>query len=103
MACLACGRSFTPGGRRRFCSDACRAAAYRRRRAGDTLAIAVPATTSRMSITVYECDGCGERVVGEQRCPECSTSMRRVGIGGACPGCDAAITISELLGRGPGP
>ena len=30
-ACPACGRPFTPAGRRRWCSDACRQAAWRRR------------------------------------------------------------------------
>jgi hypothetical protein len=98
MACLACGGAFPPSGRRRFCSDACRSAAFRRRRGGYPPAIVVPAAASRTSITVYECDGCGERAVGGQRCPGCFTFMRRVGIGGACPGCDEPITVAELVG-----
>lgn len=97
MACPVCGRSFTPGGRRRFCSDACRAAAFRRRRgAGRT--VVLPAAVSRASVSVYECDGCGEHAVGRQRCDGCHAFMRRVGIGGACPGCDEAITVAELTG-----
>lgn len=97
MACPVCGRALTPGGRRRFCSDACRAAAFRRRR-GAGRPVAVPAAVSRVPITVYECDACGERAVGRQRCDGCSTFMRRVGIGGACPCCDEAITVTELTG-----
>ena len=61
--------------------------------------MAVPATAARMPMTVYECDGCGARAVGEQRCAECSTFMRRVGIGGACPCCDEAITVADLIGQ----
>src|SRR5580658_4597018 len=33
MACPVCGSPFEPRGRRRHCSDACRAAAWRRRHA----------------------------------------------------------------------
>ena len=102
MACPVCGRAFTPGGRRRFCSDACRATAFRRRRGGDPPVIVVPATVPRVPVTVYECDACGERAIGRQRCDGCSTFMRRVGIGGACPGCDEAITVRELLGPDTG-
>jgi len=98
MACPACGGAFPPSGRRRFCSDACRAAAFRRRRGGDPPAIVVPAAASRVPMTVYECDGCGSRIVGQQRCPECARFMRRAGIGGACPCCDEAITVAELMG-----
>ena len=98
MACPVCGRAFTPGGRRRFCSDACRAAAYRRRHTAVRPDIIVPAAASRVPMTVYECDGCGCRAVGQQRCPGCTRFMRRVGIGGACPCCDEAITVAELVG-----
>ena len=97
MACPVCGSAFVPVGRRRFCSGACRAAAWRRRHARPI--VAVPTGRSRVPMTVYECDGCGVRVVGEQRCEACSTFMRRVGLGGACPGCDEPVTVADLLGQ----
>jgi len=97
MACPVCGAAFVPVGRRRFCSDACRAAAHRRRHARPI--VAVPAGRSRVPMTVYACNGCGVRAVGEQRCDDCSTFMRRVGPGGACPGCDEPVTVAELLGQ----
>jgi len=100
MACAACGRACTPSGRRRFCSDACRAAAYRRRHGPASPVVAVPAGTSRMPMTVHECDGCGARAVGVQRCADCSAFMRRVGSGGVCPSCDEAVTVEELVGPG---
>ena len=98
MVCALCGDPFIPVGRQRFCDDACRAAAYRRRRAAPRPLVAIPARARRMPITVYECDGCGSRAVGEQRCPGCSRFMRRLGIGGACPACDEPITVAELIG-----
>lgn len=97
IACLICDQRFTPSGRRRFCSGACRAAAYRRRRDFGNATIVVPAHRPRRPITVYECDNCGNRALGEQRCDHCSTSMRRVGIGGTCPACDDPVAITELV------
>ena len=98
MACPVCGSPFTPSGRQRYCSDACRAAAHRRRLMAARPVVVVPAAAGRVPMTVYECDACGSRAVGGQRCPDCSTFMRRVGVGGACPGCDEAVTIAELTG-----
>ena len=103
MACPVCGRPFTPGGRRRFCSDACRAAAWRRRHGPTRPVVVVPPGTSRVPLTVYECDACGTRAVGEQRCTDCSTFMHRVGIGGTCPSYDEAVAVVELIGLEVGP
>ena len=97
MTCPICQHPFTPSGRRKFCSDACRAAAYRRRRDAARSPIVVPRAQPRRPITVYECDTCGARAVGEQRCADCATFMRRVGIGGHCPSCSDPIAINELL------
>ena len=97
ITCPVCQHTFNPSGRRRFCSDACRAAAYRRRRDAAQPSIVVPRANPRRPITVYECDTCGARALGEQRCDECSTFMRRVGIGGHCPSCDEPVAVAELL------
>ncbi len=99
ITCPVCQHPFHPNGRRRFCSDACRAAAYRRRRDAPQPSIVVPRANPRRPITVYECDSCGTRALGEQRCDECSTFMRRVGIGGHCPNCDEPVAIAELLNQ----
>lgn len=99
MDCPVCKQTFTPSGRRRYCSDACRAAAYRRRRDEPGPVVTVPRARPRKPITVYECDACGLRSLGEQRCPECSTFMRKLGIGGECPHCDEPVAVIELVGE----
>jgi hypothetical protein len=68
-----------------------------RRRDAHKAPIVIPKARPRRPITVYECDSCGERALGEQRCETCSTFMRRIGIGGSCPACDAPVAIYELV------
>ncbi len=98
MACPVCATTFTPSGRRRYCSDACRVAAHRRRHHEPAPPPPpLPPRGQRKARTVYECDTCGARALGEQRCDECSTFMTRVGVGGLCPSCDHPHTIDELL------
>jgi hypothetical protein len=97
MTCPICQRSFTPLGRQKYCSDARKAAAYRRRRDATRPALTVPRARPRRPITVYECDNCGQRALGEQRCPDCHTFMRKVGLGGECPHCAEAVAVTELL------
>jgi hypothetical protein len=97
MTCPLCQKVFTPLGRQKYCSDACRAAAYRRRRDANRPAVTVPKTQPRRPITIYECDTCGTRALGEQYCGDCSTFMRKIGLGGECPSCGEPIAITELL------
>jgi hypothetical protein len=101
-ACPACQRPFTPAGRRRYCSGACRALAYRRRRDAAQAAIVIPQARPRRPGTVYECGSCGHRALGNQRCDQCGTFMRRAGTGGCCPACDEPVTIAELTGQEAG-
>jgi hypothetical protein len=99
--CAACGHGFRPVGRRRFCSDACRQAAFRRRHlAGQALAPLQPGRGARAT-TVYECPACGARLLGEQRCPDCGVFCRRVGPGGSCPHCDEPVAIADLVPSDP--
>jgi hypothetical protein len=81
---------------------ACRALAYRRRRAAAQAAIVIPDPRPRRPGTVYECGNCGHRALGNQRCDQCGTFMRRAGTGGCCPACDEPITITELTGQEAG-
>ena len=47
--------------------------------------------------TVYACNECGERYLGERRCPDCGLWMQRLGVGGHCSECDHAVLVAELL------
>ena len=98
MPCPVCGTEFTPAGKRIYCSDRCRVAGHRRRQHAEQRPPLVipPAATSQRDITVYECDTCQTRQLGQQRC-ECGLFMRKLGPGGHCPTCDEPHTIAELL------
>jgi len=61
--------------------------------------VVIPAARPEGPITAYECDCCGERGLGDQRCGSCGTFMCRVGIGGCCRSCDEPITVKELVGE----
>ena len=98
MTCPACGSGFTPSGRRCYCSDTCRAAAWRRRHQPAPATLVIPPTMSRAAVTVYQCPSCDARYVQAQRCDECGIFARRVGLGGHCPNCDEAVTVDELVG-----
>ncbi len=99
MTCPVCQHAFVPVGRQKFCSDACRAAAYRRRRNARPASLVMPKSQPRRPITVYECDTCNARALGEQRCETCNTWMRRVGLGGNYPCCDEPVAVAELVGQ----
>lgn len=97
MPCPVCGRHFTAAGRQRFCGDSCRKTAWRRRHQRPASPVVVPAPgRPRRPITVYECDSCGTRALGDQRCDDCGAFGRRVGLGGLCPRCDDPVAFSEL-------
>jgi hypothetical protein len=100
--CSICGRYFEPSGRRRHCSDACRQAAWRRRHAQQVPEPPVPPKGRRREMTVYACDSCGAREIGVQRCDDCRSFMRAVGVGGYCPCCGDPVAISELMKGGGG-
>ena len=102
IPCPVCATPFAPVGKRIYCSDTCRVAGHRRRRrvGHDPTPVTVPAPSaaSRRAVTVYECDTCEIRLLGEQRC-QCGLFMRKLGPGGRCPSYDDIHTINELLGR----
>jgi len=99
VICPVCQQSFARQGKRQWCSGACKAAAWRRRRQAQPPRIVLPPAHPRRPITVYECEGCGARAVGLQRCEECGTFMRKLGLGGPCPHCDEPVAVTELLDR----
>jgi len=96
MTCPVCQHPFTPAGRQRYCGSPCRKTAFRRRHQDPPGPLAVPAARPRRERTVYECSQCGERLLGEQRCPDCGTFARKIGPGGSCPHCDEPVAITDL-------
>jgi hypothetical protein len=92
IACPQCGRSFIPKGRQRYCDTPCQQTAWRRRRAAPKAPLLIVVKAS----TVYECDGCGNRYLGTQRCPDCNTFARKIGPGGCCPNCDEPIALADI-------
>ncbi len=90
--CPVCAAAFTPSGRRRYCSDACKQHAWRQRQA-------VPITPRRVAPidTVYVCDECDIRYLGERRCPDCNRFTRKLGPGGPCPNCDEPVALNDII------
>jgi hypothetical protein len=92
-----------PSPRARYCSEACKQRAYRLRQADRTS----PNLTARtqelkrlrtlVAHTLYECPTCGERYLGERRCPDCHRFCRALGLGGVCPHCDELLLLTDLL------
>lgn len=97
-ACAACAGPLPTGRTRTTCSDACRQALWRRRHQTPLTQPTVPAGQPRRPHTIYACEDCGTRTLGDQRCEDCGTFMHRVGPGGLCPCCDEPVTVDELLG-----
>jgi len=102
-ACPACGGT-PPSTRSVYCKAACKQLAYRLRRR--TLHSTVDPAFLRQELlrrrllvahTVYECQRCGERFLGERRCGDCNVYARSIGLGGSCPDCETVILLADLL------
>ena len=88
-----------------YCSPACKQRCYRARRASPHLAkvdthASKRVRTDRVAHSVFECSSCGERFVGQRRCPDCNLFLANLGLGGACVHCDEPLLLTELLGDG---
>ena len=101
-------RNLLSSARARYCSGRCRMRAFRERRLLASSRQVVAELTPRPPVgaCVYECTRCGERFLGERRCPECHLFNRNLGLGGVCADCDHPIVLAELLpalttSRGP--
>lgn len=102
-ACPVCDRPL-PSPRATYCTDACRQRAFRLRHAvlatidQDQLRAELRRRGGLVAHRLYECGRCGERLVGERRCPDCNVFGRAIGLGGRCSECDAPLLLTDLLG-----
>ncbi len=94
--CPICQQELHGGRARRWCSPACRQAAYRRRITAPAPLTPLPAARSRRDGAVYLCPECDTRLLGQQRCPDCNTFAVRLGPGGPCPHCDEPVAVTDL-------
>jgi hypothetical protein len=102
-ACPVCATAFIPVRRQRYCTSACRQAAWRARHPDPRPAVVIAPTTHRRSITVYQCPECDTRQLGQQWCHDCKRPSVRVDLGGLCPHCDEPVAISDILDQHPTP
>jgi hypothetical protein len=98
--CPVCQATFTPVRRQRYCTPACRQAAWRTRHPDPAPEPPITATTriARRANTVYQCPDCDGRYLGRQWCHDCNKPCTRLGPGGSCPHCDEPVTITDLIG-----
>jgi predicted amidophosphoribosyltransferase len=94
--CPACGQQFTRTGRRIWCSDACKQAAWRRRHP-PAAPPQLPPSQHRRDHTIYQCGECGQRQTGRQWCQDCNRPCQRIGPGGDCPACGEPVALSDLI------
>jgi hypothetical protein len=100
--CLVC--ELPAQGRSAYCSDAHRVMAFRLRHrqeldlGPDALQAELCRRRQLVAHTVYVCDDCGERYLGQQSCDQCHRFCRAAGLGGLCPGCDQPVLVTDLLG-----
>jgi hypothetical protein len=101
--CPVCAAPFTPIRRQKYCSPACRQAAWRTRHPADT----PPPTTvpdpraRRRDTTVYQCPECDTRYFSRQWCDDCNRPCLRLDHGGLCPHCSEPVTVSDLTDQHP--
>jgi hypothetical protein len=93
--CQFCGNVYEAVRPGSYCGDKCRQAAFRARRRRPVLPL--PPPRSRTFDVLYECGGCGERLLNEQRCPSCNRFCRRLGLAVICSSCDEPTPLFELL------
>lgn len=97
VSCLVCVEPLPPGRKsRRYCSDACRQAAWRRRHEDSREPPALQPREPRRPVSVYICPKCETRYLGEQYCPDCHDFCEGAGVGGYCPCCDQPVGYREL-------
>ena len=97
-ACPVCATGFTPIHRQRYCSPACRQAAWRARHTNPAPqpATVIPPRTPRRANSVYHCPECDTLHLGQQWCHDCNRPCVRIDFGAPCPHCGEPITVRDI-------
>jgi hypothetical protein len=102
--CLICGAAPSPS-EQRYCTRACQRQAYRlHHHQPSRLDVVFPRAElkRRQQLTqytvLYACPSCDTRSVGEQRCAECNTFARTLGLGGHTRYCYTGLLLNDLPG-----
>src|SRR5438445_12982981 len=90
---LAAGAPSSPRDGRGSAAPSAGQTAWRRLHAAPVAPLVILAKAS----TVYECDTCGNRYLGNQRCEDCNTFARKVGPGGCCSYCDEPVALADII------
>jgi hypothetical protein len=99
--CVICGKPLIRRGL--YCSAAHRQRAFRLRHATSLrvddgyLRTELRRRGTLVAHTVYECGVCGERLVGQRRCPQDNVFCRALGLGGHCSDCEQPVLLADLL------
>jgi hypothetical protein len=104
--CVVCGAALASP-RARYCSRAHPQRAFRLRHRAelpDLQQLRQELQRRRVVVahTVYECPSCGERLVGERRCPNCNRFGRAIGPGWSLPRMRHAAAVGRPAWRGGG-
>ena len=97
ITCPVCQRPFTPQGKRRWCSEGCRVAAWRRRRQQAGPAITLPPARPRRPITVTSATAAPPAPWDSNAATNAAPSCAKLQLGGPCPHCDEPVAVTELL------
>lgn len=85
--CPVCDTPFIRTRRQRYCSPACRQAAWRARHPASPPPTPAVAPRPRREHTVYVCADCEQRYFAQQWCTDCNRPCHRIDFGGTCPHC----------------
>ncbi len=96
-ACPVCNTAFTRVRRQRYCTPACRQAAWRARGTASELEASRPAEPRRgpWQVGVYACPECEAHYLAQQWCEDCNRPCLRVGYGGSCPSCNEPLPLTN--------
>ena len=100
MTCPICQTRFTPAGRQRYCSGACRKTALRRRHQDQPPAPVPRQPAPGATTPSTNAPTAGSGSPASSAAPTAQIFARRIGLGGPCPHCGEPVALTDLLEKG---